>query len=42
VVLLIVNAVVAGLFALSYFLIARISRGQRPVIAFGVSYLWAW
>ncbi len=39
VVLLIVNAVVAGLFALSYFLIARISRGQRPVIAFGVSYL---
>ncbi|MGO4170304.1 hypothetical protein [Novosphingobium sp. YAF33] len=29
----------AGLFALSYFLIARISRGQRPVIAFGVSYL---
>lgn len=39
IVLLVVNAAVAGMFALSYFLIAAISRGQRPVLAFGISYL---
>lgn len=38
VVLLIVNTAVAGLFAVSYVLIAVVGRGQRPVIAFGISY----
>ncbi len=39
VVLLVVNAAVAGLFAACYFLIALMGGGQRPVHAFGVSYL---
>lgn len=36
--LLIVNAIVAGMFAASYFLIALIKRGRRRVYVFGISY----
>jgi diguanylate cyclase (GGDEF)-like protein len=39
VVLLAVNAAVAGLFAACYFLIALVGGGRRPVHAFGISYL---
>ncbi|WP_404712655.1 GGDEF domain-containing protein [Sphingomonas sp. MMS24-J13] len=39
IVLLIVNSAVAMMFALCYFIIALLNRSQRPVIAFGISYL---
>lgn len=39
IVLLIVNSAVAAMFALCYFGIALINRSQRPVVAFGISYL---
>lgn len=39
IVLLIVNSAVAMMFALCYFVIAALNRSQRPVLAFGISYL---
>lgn len=39
VVLIIVNAAVAAMFALGYYIVARINRGHRPVLAFAASYL---
>lgn len=39
IVLLVINAAVAGMFALCYGLIALINKGQRAVMPFGISYL---